>query len=183
MKSIAISELSDNYDLGGASWMAQFTFGFPSVGNLSQEGIYPRDTALTSAPPVEGIWAHPQRRFETSSRAPGFLNTEALWKEVLDQVDRGWLAPPLPIDVEGSGATYAHGSVNIAFRFGVDQADKLRACDDLEHNEVNLYCTVWTPIKLATWATSIRCASTPDPQRNHGSSSKPTMWRHTNNFR
>ena len=43
------------------------------------------------------------------------------------------------------------GTANIAFRFGVDQADKLRACGDLRRNTANLYCTVWTPIKLPTW--------------------------------
>ena len=42
MKSVAISALSDNYDLGGASWVAQFTVGFPLIGNISQEGISPR---------------------------------------------------------------------------------------------------------------------------------------------
>ena len=65
-----------------------------------------------------------------------------MWKEAVDQVERGWLAPPLPIDLDGSVATYAKGSFNIAFRLGVDQADKLRESDDLKHNEVNVYCTV-----------------------------------------
>ena len=130
--------------------MAQFTHGFPLVGNLSQEGISPRDLSLKQAPPVAGIWGHSQRRFETRSRASGILHSEALWKEALGQVDPGWLAPPLPIDIDGSVATYTHGSVNIAFRFGVGQADKLRACDDLKHNEVSLYCAVWTPVKLPT---------------------------------
>ena len=54
MKSIATSALLDNYDLGGASWMARFTFGFPLVGNLSQDGIYPMGTSLTCAPPHRG---------------------------------------------------------------------------------------------------------------------------------
>ena len=74
-----------------------------------------------------------------------------LWKEALGQVERGWLELPLPIDLDGSVDTYAHDSVNTAFRFGVDQSDKLRACDDLENNEVDIYCTVWTPIKLPIW--------------------------------
>ena len=101
--------------------------------------------------PLEGIWPNSQRRFETRSRASGFLHADVLWKEALGQAERGWLAPPLPIDIDCSGATYAHGSVKISLRLGVDQADKPRACDDLKHNGANLYLAVWTPIKLPTW--------------------------------
>ena len=151
MKSVAIVALLGNFDLGGSAWMAQFTFGFPLVGNLSQEGVYPRDPSLIPAPPIEGIWTSSRQRFSTRSKASGFLNSETLWKEALDQVDKGWLAVPIPISPDGSVATYENGPVNIAFRVGVEQADKLRACDDLKHNEVKLYCIVWTPIKLPTW--------------------------------
>ena len=66
------------------------------------------------------------------------------------QVTLGWLAPPLPIDLEGSVSDYARGSVDIAFRFGVDQANKHRACDDLRHNGVDLFRTIGTPIELPT---------------------------------
>ena len=73
-----------------------------------------------------------------------------IWKESLGQVERGWLAPPLPIDIERSVATYAHGSFNIDFRFGVAHADKLGAFGGLQHNEDNLCRTIWMPIKLPT---------------------------------
>ena len=106
---------------------------------------------IPKAPPIDGIWSNSRMRFETRSRASGFLHSDVLWKEALGQAERGWLAPPVPIDLDGSVATYAHVSVNIAFRFGVGQADKIRACGDLKHNVVNIYCTVWTPIKLPTW--------------------------------
>ena len=52
--------------------------------------------------------------------------------------------------MEGSAAAYARGAVNIAFRCGVGQADKLRSFGDLKHNEVNLYCAAWDPINLPT---------------------------------
>ena len=39
----------------------------------------------------------------------------------------------------------------MAFRFGVSQGSKLRACDDLRHNMVNLCTEVLTPITLPTW--------------------------------
>ena len=72
MKSIAISALLGNYDIGGASWMAQFTFGFPLVGNLSQEGIYPRDTSLTSAPPSRGSVDSPRDGLKHAHAHPAF---------------------------------------------------------------------------------------------------------------
>ena len=151
MKSVTIAALLGNFDMGGSAWMARFTFGSPLVGNLSQEGIYPRDPSLLPAPPIEGIRPSSRQRFMTRSRASGFLNAETLWNEAMGQVNKGWLAPPPPISADGSVATYENGPVNIAFRFGVNQTDKLRACDDLKHNEVNLFCAVWTPIKLPTW--------------------------------
>ena len=151
MKSVAISALMGNFDMGGSAWMSQFAFGFPLVCNLSQEGVYPRDPSLNPAPPIDGIWAASKQRYMTRSKASGFLNAETLWKEAMEQVDKGRLAPPLPISPDGKGATYDYGPVNIAYRFGVDQADKRRACHDLKHNEVNLYFTVWTPVKLPTW--------------------------------
>ena len=63
----------------------------------------------------------------------------------------GWRDEPVPTDLRGNVATFANKKVDVAFRFGVDQAEKLRACDDSNHNRVNLHCTVWTPIKLPTW--------------------------------
>ena len=47
--------------------------------------------------------------------------------------------------------TYRAGSTDVAFRFDVDQAGQIRAFDDLKHNRVSLYCSVWTPIKLPPW--------------------------------
>ena len=94
MKSVAIAALLGNFDLGGSAWMTQFTFGFPLVGNLSQEGVYPRDPSLVPAPPIEGIWASSKQRYTTRSRASGFLSAETLWNEAMDQVAKGWLVPP-----------------------------------------------------------------------------------------
>ena len=137
--------------MGGSAWVSQFTFGFPLVGDLSQEGVYPMGPSLAPAPPLGGIWTSSKQRFQTRPRESGFLNAETLWNEAMGQVKKGWLAEPLPISPNGTVATYDNGPVNIAFRFGAEQADKLRACDDLKHNDVNLYCAVWTPIILPTW--------------------------------
>ena len=54
MKSIAISALLNNYDIGGAVWMSRFSYGFRLAGDISQEGVFPRDTSLNPAPPSMG---------------------------------------------------------------------------------------------------------------------------------
>ena len=55
----------------------------------------------------------------------------------------------------------------IAFRFGVEQMDISRSRDDLKYSTTNLYCTVWTPIKLPTWdhiaQISLRARPTNEP--------------------
>lgn len=57
---------------------------------------------------------------------------------------------PLPIDIPGKSPTYKEGSADIAFRLVVDQADKIRARDDLMENRAGLYFSVWAPIKIPT---------------------------------
>ena len=47
----------------------------------------------------------------------------------------------------------------MAFRFGVEQSDKLRACDDLRHARTNLACVVETPIKLVCWDHLVEIAN------------------------
>ena len=64
---------------------------------------------------------------------------------------KGWLTPPFPLTLDSSPFILRGESLNVAFRFGVEQADKLRACDDLRHSLANLACVVSTPIKLASW--------------------------------
>ena len=51
----------------------------------------------------------------------------------------------------GGVGTFVGEKVDISFRFGADQADKMRACDDLRSSHVNLRCTVWAPAELPTW--------------------------------
>ena len=69
----------------------------------------------------------------------------------MSQTEKGWLSTPLPIGQNGQCPDAALGPINIPCRFAVGQMDKLRACDDLKYGAANLYCSVWTPIKLPTW--------------------------------
>ena len=151
LKTAKLAHLADSLGMGGGKWIRQFTYGFPIVGNLSRFGVYPRGDTPTPAPSIKGIWGNASKRFVERASHSVWANAPTLWAEAFEQVKKGWLGAPLPIDTLGNVATYAEGEANIAFRFGVAQGDKLRACGDLRHNCVNLHCTVWTPIILPTW--------------------------------
>ena len=66
-------------------------------------------------------------------------------------MNEGWLLNPVPISSDGKPLLWNSKQYNVSFRFGVLQADKLRACDDLKHSMANLACTAATPIQLLSW--------------------------------
>ena len=57
LKTVPLLAPPLNFNLGGRDWIKQFTYGSPLVGNLSQDGVYPRGTSLNSAPDPSEIWA------------------------------------------------------------------------------------------------------------------------------
>ena len=69
----------------------------------------------------------------------------------MGQRSKGRLTAPAPLADSGRPADLPSGGYNIAFRFGVEQAGKLRACDDLQHILANNDCGVHTPVKLVFW--------------------------------
>ena len=66
----------------------------------------------------------------------------------MEKCDKGWLNRPFPLCSEKGPYVLNNSQLNIAFRFGVEQSDKLRACDDLRHSRTNLACVAETPIRL-----------------------------------
>ena len=58
---------------------------------------------------------------------------------------------PSPLGPDGRPFAWKSSRFSICFRFGVDQANKLRACDDLKHSMTNLACAARTPIQLVSW--------------------------------
>ena len=138
--------------MGGARWILQFVVGFPLVGCLQQSRAFPLDTT----DPVD--FTNPDALFPTSSirfmsRAPRAVtrHAEHLWEEALVQVSEGWLTAPEPMDQNRRFQEHPLGQCNIAFRLGVEQADKLRGCDDLKDSLNNTACAVRTPITLPGW--------------------------------
>ena len=69
----------------------------------------------------------------------------------ISHVQLGWLIGPIPIGNIGMAHGFSLAGANVSFRFGVEQNDKLRECDDLKQNMVNLRTSVFTPITLPTW--------------------------------
>ena len=152
LKTVTIAQLLDYYNMGGQQWIQQFIYGFPLIGTLSQKGAFPEGKESGTEPmQQQHIWARSQARFLERSKLSGYKNSQRLWDEALVQVAAGWLGEPIPIPCSGILPDIRPEGINIAFRFGVEQGNKLRACDDLKHNWANLACSVWTPITLPTW--------------------------------
>lgn len=64
--------------------------------------------------------------------------------------EKGWLGDPMPLAESGKPADMRSGGFDVACTFGVEQADQLRACDDLKQSLTNTACRAHTPIKLAS---------------------------------
>ena len=60
-------------------------------------------------------------------------------------------ASPFLLGESGRPKDIHSDGFNIAFRFGAEQADKLRACDDLRRSLTNSACRVHTTVKLVSW--------------------------------
>ena len=58
---------------------------------------------------------------------------------------------PVELAPSGKPEGFPPNGFNIAFRFGAEQASKLRACDDLRHGLTNEACAVLTPIQMVSW--------------------------------
>ena len=91
-----------------------------------------------------------------------------MWKEATEQVEIGLLQAPSELTYQNSYELKGKNS-NAAFRFGVNQSDKIRACDDLKHSRTNEACRVATPIELVTWEhVAELCRMVVDKKRSWG---------------
>ena len=66
-------------------------------------------------------------------------------------MQKGMAEPPFPLSTREGSHALSNPELNISFLFGVEQGNKLRACDDLRYSRTNLSCVVETPIKLVSW--------------------------------
>ena len=150
--TVAIDQLFRHFGLQGQKWLWQFANGFAITGSLSQKRLFPvSEKAADSRNPRAELYRSAASRFRERAPGSGKKDAQALWDEALTQGQKGWLSEPIPLAANGKPTTWKSERYNIAFRFGVSQAEKIRACDDLKHSLANLSCAVLTPIKLVSW--------------------------------
>ena len=130
--------------------MGQFAVGFPIDGALSREGVFapsrPSNTAMEPGKQFDTA----AERFRERSAKSGRENATPLWGDAIGKVEKGWMFPPVALDSGGFPEGFKPDGYNVAFRFGVEQAAKLRACDDLKHSLANSACTILTPLQLVS---------------------------------
>ena len=151
LKTVAISQLMHHFGVGGQKWIHQFALGFPITGTLSQLKAFERGKDLPPVVMTSQLFRSAPERFRERAAKSGMANAQQLWDEASAQVSKGWLAPPQLLDRDGQLPGWQANSCNVAFRFGVKQDAKLRACDDLKHSLTNQCCQVRTPIQLVSW--------------------------------
>ena len=153
LKLAPLMSLLYQHDLGGSIWLQQFIFGFKLTGSFSQKHTFPQSDKLVGLRPLclASIAQSNRSLFREMAQKSGYKNARPLWGESLAQSAQGWLTKPSPLSSSNEPFILRGPKLYIAFRFGVEQSDKLRACDDLRYSMVNLACKVETPIKLASW--------------------------------
>ena len=97
---------------------------------------------------IKTTWPKSQDRLLGRAEKYGYANGQRLWCDVLVQAGAGRRDGPIPIPTSGPLHEVHPDRANVAFLFGAEQAEKLRACGDLKRNWANIECAVWTPIAL-----------------------------------
>ena len=116
--------------------------GFPSVGSFTARGAFP-DAEPSEGLSLDELINTSRERWE---ELPGLFNTEKnsdlLWQGALDEVEKGWLDPPILLGrIDKSCCLPAR-------RFGVAQGSKLRSCDNLKRSQTNLAADIGSKIRL-----------------------------------
>ena len=151
IQTMALRQLADFFGFDASEWQGQFAVGSPIAGDLSQKATSPAKTPKGSLLPRNRMFTSAEARFRERAPESGWRNAESLRKEAIEQQEKGMLTHPSLLSASGRPADRQSGGFNIAFRFGVEQADKLSACDDLKRSLTNQACRVRAPIKLVSW--------------------------------
>ena len=110
----------------------------PYRNTIPERGIPNRGRARYQSNATAKNKGKSRARFLERSAHSGFKNAHRLGGESQIQLGAGWVGDPILIPSAGLLTDIRPEGVNIAFRCGVEQAGKLRACDGLKHNWVNL---------------------------------------------
>ena len=152
LKAVALLSLMGQANLGGKRWADQFISGFPLIGELIQQGVYPASPkevipTLRRSELFQGNC----ERFSARASKSGCKNGQHLWGEALARHQAGWLTSPFNLSAGEKALCAPTPDLNIAFRFGVALDGKLRACDDPRYLRTSITCALMTPIKLVSW--------------------------------
>ena len=136
-------------DMGGAYWCDQFINDLPKRGVLAELGKYPCPLKKVPNPISTGQrFQAATARFETA-RGAADANAPRLWNGAFSQVAEGWLRGPHVYTAKEELISNGKATVaNPAYRFGAQQADELRAVDDLKKSITNEATAVRGPINL-----------------------------------
>ena len=147
----SLSSFLHEHGMGGSDWLEQFIRGFLMLGEVGEPGVY--DGCSPKFRPLSR-----DELFETAKdrwapeKTPNEPRRPTLWSEALSQTEKGWLAGPRPYTTEGKLQIGGENvTVNPAYRFGVQQAEKLRAVGDLKRSSTDEATSVLTPINLPSW--------------------------------
>ena len=125
--------------------MDQFAVGFPIAGILSQKHVFEYKTPNRPILARTHLFGSAEPRFRERAGESGWANAAVLRTESMAQVEKGRLCDPVALAESGAPEGYAPGGYNVAFRFGVEQASKLRACDGLKRCMTNQACVTEAP--------------------------------------
>ena len=134
--------------MGGSVWIEQFIRGFPMIGEVGEPGVYDECSPKSRPLSRDELFETAKDRW-VSDKTSNEPHRSKLWNEALSQTEKGWLAGPHPYSSEGKLRIGGEDvTVNPAYRFGAQQAEKLRAVDDLKRSSANEATSVLTPINL-----------------------------------
>ena len=146
--------------MGGSRWLRQFVFGFPIIGQLDQEGVFPQSTKELPTPiTTESLFNGAASRFADRTSRSVSRDFANLQKESTVQAKSGRLDNPELATDHGRIARAPADAIDLALRFCVHQLHKLRACGDLKRAGANAACSILTPNSLPAWDHITRLAS------------------------
>ena len=148
---LAFRRLACQFGLEGSRWVGQFPTGFPIAGVLSRKGTFAENPSTAHPADNRVLFETSEARFRERAAKTGTKNAPTLRREDIRKVEKGWLCPPVELESAGCPAGFRPGCFKIAFRFGVEQAAKLRPCGDLKHILTHSARSAVTPIKLVSW--------------------------------
>ena len=118
-RTVVLIQLLKQHYMGSPRWMGQFPFGFPITGALSHRFTFEPEEVKFPRTHWKQLYVTASTRFRERADKSGFRNSQVLWGEALQQVEKGWLLPPTPLDVDERPIAWNSSQFYIVFRLGL----------------------------------------------------------------